>query len=141
MKISFLLLWCITQVFIVQASDEEQFKELKSQFDVLQSERKIFSPEVISLAIRIKDAMESSGNSKKTSLQLNMLKSELPLGVQGMLWKENLFSVKDTKWRFEIINDIEIRMKADGVGRNMKTSGEGGTQPESICVLRMIPQG
>lgn len=138
MKVFFILLWYIPHYFsFVECLDDSQqkFNKLKSQFDTLRVEGKVFTPEVLFLAIQIKNAMENFENSKKTSVQLNMFKRQLPLSVQSMIWPENLFSIENTKWKFEIINDKEIRMKVNEMGKNL-TEGT-----ESICVMRMIPEG
>ena len=78
-------------LLFVQSSDEleKSYNILRRQFDQLKADKKTYSKEIISLAIKIKEAMEASEISDLISNKLNELKSDLPLSVRVIIWNEN----------------------------------------------------
>lgn len=66
-----------------------RIETLKTEFDALKANNKLFSSDIFPLAIRTREAMENQEMSSSLVAQFKELKESLPLCVRVIVWNEN----------------------------------------------------
>lgn len=93
MKFALIVLCCLLQAAFVFAQTldeiEKTYDGFKSKFESLKAGEKLYSSEILPLAIKIKDTMDSKEISPALRDRFKALKKELPLSVQVIVWNEN----------------------------------------------------